>query len=132
MPVHYEYISNKQGVIITASGDVTGEDFIKVIKLVFSDEKNIRGYKYGLVDYTQLVNFDISLTQIADLANIHIESSKVNPGIIVGFAINKPFIHGLVRVWMAYATITGWRLNIKKTVPEIQSWIEGQLSQDQA
>ena len=130
MPVHYEYIDNKQGVIITALGIVEGEEFINVIKELFSHKETIQNYKYGLVDYTQLDKFDISITQISELANIHIESSKLNPEIIVGFAIIKPVIHGLVRVWMAYATITGWRVNIKKTVPDIKRWIDSQLAQN--
>ena len=129
MPVSYEYVDNKQGVIITAVGDVDGAEFINKMREIFSDAQTIQNYKYGLVDYTQLGKFDISLNQIAELASIHIESSKINPKIIVGFAIDKPLIHGLVRVWMAYATITGWQLNIKKTVPEIKSWIDEQVVQ---
>ena len=127
MPVTCQYVDHKQGVIITASGNVDGEEFINKIAELFTDEKTIQNYKFGLVDLTQLEKFDISLTQIANLANLHIEASKNNRNIIVGFAINKRFVHGLVRVWMSYASITGWQSNIEKTVPEIKDWIDNEF-----
>lgn len=129
MPVTYQYVENKQGVIITATGVVDGVEFINKIEEIFSDEQTIRNYKYGLVDYTQLDKFNISIPQIATLAKVHIEASKYNPDIIVGFAINKAVIYGLVRVWMTYALFTGWKVNIKKTVPEIRNWINEKYAQ---
>lgn len=42
MPVTYEFVDNKEGVIITSVGDITGEEFINIIREIFSDEETIR------------------------------------------------------------------------------------------
>ena len=129
MPVTCQYENNKQGVIITAVRTVDGEELIHNMKELFSDEQTIRNYRYGLNDFTQLEKFNISLTQISTLADLHIDVSKINPNIIVGFAISKPFIHGLVSIWKVYAEITGWQVNITKTLPEIRDWIDRKSAQ---
>lgn len=130
MPVTYQYVDNKQSVVIKAVGAVDGEDFVNTMVELFSDEQTIRNYRYGLNDFTRLEMFNISLTQIYSLAELHIEASKINPNIIVGFAIEKRFVYSLVMIWKAYAQITGWQVNIKKTLPEIRNWIDNTLVQD--
>ena len=129
MPVTYQYENDKQGVIITAVGAIDGEDFIHNMKELFSDDQATRNYRYGLNDFTQLEKFNISLPQISTLADLHINVSKINPNIIVGFAISKSFIHGLVNVWKVYAEITGWQVNITKTLPEIRDWVDRKPTQ---
>ena len=130
MPITFQYENNKQDVIITVTGIVTGEEFLHKMNELFSDEQAIRNYRSGLNDFTQLEKFNISPGQIISLAKLHNKASTVNPNIIVGFAINKPVIHGLVRIWMAYAAFTNWQVNIKKTLPEIENWINSKLAQN--
>lgn len=124
MPTTFQYENNQQGIIVTAVGTVDGEDFLKKMEEFFSDEQKIRNYKYGINDFTQVEKYNISPSQIFSLAKLHIMASKINQDIVVGFAINKPVVHGLVRIWMAYAEMTGWRVNIEKTLPEIRIWVD--------
>jgi len=130
MGVTFQYEKNKQGLIVTAIGIVDGKEFLDKMKEFFSDEQAIQSYRYGLNDFTQLEKFNISSKQIFSLAKLHTKASKINQNLIVGFAINKPIIYGLVRIWMAYASATGWQVNIKKTLPEIESWIDRILTQN--
>lgn len=130
MAVSFQHEDNKQGVIVTAVGIVDGKEFLEKMEEFFSDEQTVRNYKYGLNDFTQVEKFDISSGQIFSLAKIHIKASKINPNLIVGFAVTKPFLYGIVRIWMAYAATTGWYINIEKTLPEIKNWINKNLSQD--
>ena len=131
MALTFHYENNKQGLIITAKGIVDGKDFLNNMKQFFSDEQIVRNYRYGLNDFTQLEKFNISPSQIYSLAKLHIKASKINSNIIVGFAIHKTIIYGLVRIWTGYPSITGWRVNIEKTVPEIRNWIDTELIQNE-
>lgn len=127
MPLTFQLENNKQGVLVIADGVITGEEFLTEMEEFFSDEQTIRSYRYGLNDFTQLDKFNISAGQIFSMAKLHIKASKINPDLIVGFAIKKPLIYGLVRIWVAYAGITGWDVNIKKSMPEIREWIDKRL-----
>ena len=129
MPVTVQYESSNQGVVISAAGTVEGEDFINTMAELFSDEQAIRNYRYGLNDFTRLDKFNISLSQISSLADLHIGVSKINPDIVVGFAISNTFIRGLVNVWKVYAEITGWKVHITKTFPEIRAWLKNEISE---
>jgi len=130
MAVTFQYENNKQGIIVTAIGRVDGKEFLNKMEEFFSDPQTIRNYRYGLNDFTQLEKFDISSKQLFSLAKLHRKASKFNTNLIVGFAINKPFIYGIVRIWMAYAAATGWQINIEKTLPEIKSWINRNSTPD--
>ena len=127
MPVTIQYENNKEGIIVTAKGIVNGREFVEKLGEYFQDDEIIQNYRYGLNDFTQVEKFNISPNQIFSLAKIHIKASKVNQNIIVGFAINKPFIYGMVRIWQGYASITGWKIHIEETLPEIQRWIANNL-----
>jgi len=127
MPVEYEYHDNRQGVLIRAWGNVDGSDMISSMRRIFSDDETIRNYRYGIVDYSNIATFNISHDQIFSLAKIHIEASKINPHIIVGFAIEKPLVYGLVRIWMVYANMTGWKVNIEKDLESITRWVKENL-----
>jgi len=127
MAVIFQYENDKQGIIVTAIGIVEGKEFLNKMRESFSDEQTIRNYRYGLNDFTQVEKFNISSSQLFSLAKLHIKASKINTNLIVGFAINKPFLYGIVRVWMAYAATTGWQINIEKTLPEIKGWISAKL-----
>lgn len=128
MPVKYEYLDNKQGVLIRATGTTEGIDLIRTMEDIFKDEVILTNYKYGICDFSDIEKFNISYEQIYSLATIHLDASKLNPQIVVGFAINKPLVYGLVRVWMVYAEMTGWKLNIEKDFPTIKKWVEEKLS----
>ena len=128
MPVEYEFLDKNKGVLIRGYGHVEGVDMIKAMQEIFNDEETIKSFKYGIVDYSEVDNFNISHDQIFSLSMIHIDASKLNPNIVVGFAINKPLIYGLVRIWMVYANMTGWTVNIKKDLPAIQKWVNESVS----
>ena len=127
MPVNYEYLINKQGVLIRAYGIVAGMDLVKNMENIFKDTNSTRNYIYGICDFSNIEKFNISHDEIFALSIIHIRASKVNPQIVAGFAINKSIVYGLVRIWMVYAETTGWKLNIKKDLPSIQKWTEETL-----
>lgn len=131
MPVEFEYLDNSRGVLIRAFGDVAGVDLIKTMNMVFNDEATTINYTHGICDFTGIENFDISHKQIFSLSEIHVQASKLNPHIVVGFAINKPLVYGLVRVWMVYATITGWKVHIEKELDAITGWVKDNLPTDQ-
>ena len=128
MAVIFQYENNKQAIIVTAVGTVDGKEFLQKMEEFFSDEQTIRNYKYGLNDFTKVEKFNITSNQLFSLAKLHIKASKINQNLIVGFAINKSFLYGIVRIWMAYAVTTGWRINIERTIPEINDWVKQQLT----
>ena len=127
MSVKYIFEDDGRGVVISADGAVQGSEMLSVMSEIFANEEDIRKYQYGIVDYSQIDTLDISHNQIFALAEIHITASKVNPNIVVGFAITKSLIYGLVRIWMVYANMTGWKVNIKKDIRSIRQWIEENL-----
>lgn len=128
MPVEYDILDDGKGVLIRGFGNVEGIDMINAMKEIFDDEETIKNFRYGICDYSEIEHFNITHDQIFSLSMIHIDASKENPDIVVGFAINKPLIYGLVRIWMVYANLTGWTVNIKKDLSSIQKWVEKQLS----
>ena len=49
MPVDYEFLDNKKGVLIRGSGNVEGIDMINTMKEIFQDEETIKNFKYGFI-----------------------------------------------------------------------------------
>ena len=129
MPVDYKFTEEKQGVMIAASGHVLGEDLIITMEQIFKDDNLTRNYKYGICDFSRIEKFDISHDQIFLMSKIHLRAAKLNRKITVGFAINKPFIYGLVGMWMVAATMTGWKVHVESDFEEIKYWINKQYTE---
>ena len=127
MSVDFQHIDDKRGVLISAVGDVLGKDLVAAMKIIFSEEDTIKKYKFGICDFSRIEKFDISKNEIFSLSKIHVKASKVNSNIIVGFAINKPVVYGLVGIWMISATMTGWKVHIEYDLPSIKNWVEKNL-----
>ncbi len=127
MTVQVKYIEDRAGVIITAFGHVTGDQMIGAMTEIFSDEEKTKGYRYGLCDFTRIETVDMPPEKIVALSRIHIEASKWNQDIVVGFAITSPTVYGLVRVWEVYAELTHWKVHITRSRKETETWIQAQL-----
>ena len=131
MSIAFHFENQNKGIIVKASGIADGKEFLEKMKESFSDEEVIRNYRYGINDFTQLEKFNISSHQIFSLAKLHIKASRINRNLVVGFAIKKPLIYGLVRIWEALAEATGWEVNIEETVPAIRDWVEEALARQE-
>jgi len=127
MPVDVSFSHNNTGAIITASGYVSGEDLIQAISQVFLDETTTRTYRFGLVDFSTIDTLDMSVQQIIDLSKTHVAASKWNKDIVVCFAINKDVVYGLVRIWQAYAELTGWEIRLTRSLEETKEWLSNKL-----
>jgi len=128
MPVEVTYLHNNSGVVITGLERVTGSELITVMKDIFSDKEKTMAYRYGLVDFSGSEKMDISVAQIVELSKIHIQASKWNSDISVGFAIRNTFIYGLVSIWQIYAKHTNWKIRLTRSVDETREWLEKELN----
>ncbi|RJR16451.1 MAG: hypothetical protein C4581_10185 [Nitrospiraceae bacterium] len=107
---------------------MTGNDLISAMKDIFSDREKTMAYRYGLVDFSKNEQMDISVAQIVELSKIHVQASKWNSNIVVGFAIRNTFIYGLVSIWQIFARHTNWKIRLSRSLDENREWLEKELN----
>lgn len=128
MPLEIKYLHNNSGVVITGRDTVTGSELISAMKDIFSDREKSMAYRYGLVDFSGNEQMDISVAQIVELSKIHVQASKWNSNIVVGFAIRNTFIYGLVSIWQIFARHTNWKIRLSRSLDENREWLEKELN----
>ena len=64
MPIEIEYLDDGLGVLLTGHGIVTGEDINRSNNQIFSSEEKMIKHKYGLIDYSNITQFEVATSEV--------------------------------------------------------------------
>ena len=101
MTVQVKYLENGIGIVINASGIVTGEEVIEAHKEMYN-EKNFKKRKYKIVDRTDCTKYQVYPEDIVKIVEMDDEASRINPNLIIAVISTTPLQHGMTRMWQAY------------------------------
>ena len=124
MPIEVKYLDAGKGVVLTASGIVTGEDFIEASNEIFSRDLAAEPYLYAVVDFDGSNGTNISTSQLREIANRDLLASRYLPKGVVGIYANNDLPFALARIWQILVESSGWETRIFRSRPEAVSWVK--------
>ncbi len=126
MPLNLKYIDDAKGIYVTLEGKVTLDD-LKAGALEAYSEEHIQNQIYQIIDFTSCSSFDLSSSDMQEIAKIDIEASKINPNIKIAIIAPSDLAFGMCRVYEAYADETGFDIMVLRSREEAASWIQEKL-----
>ena len=131
MPIEIKYLDDGIGILFIGKGTVTGEDIINANRQIFSSEEKMLKNKYGLIDYSDIVQFEVSNPEIEIIASQDLEVSKYISSGVVAVVAKKDYVFGINRMWETIAEITGiqWETMVFKAREDAEAWINERVKE---
>ena len=123
MSINLKFTDDKQGIYVTLEGKVTLEDFKVGASEAYSEE-NIHTQNYQIIDFTNCSSFDLSSSDMQEIAIIDKEASKVNPDIKIAIIAPTDVAFGMSRVYEAYADETGFDIMVFRNSEDVEAWLK--------
>ena len=123
MPIIIKSTDGGLGFIMKGEGVVTGQEILDGLAKRFSSEEKIRRYLYGISDYTEVKQFQISSAEVKLVAEKDKQVAIINPNLVMAIAAPQDIMFGLSRMFRAYARETGWVVGVFRSLEEAQSSI---------
>ena len=129
MTIRVEYLDKGLGVLYVSEGIVTGDDIINSNREVFSSEDKMKNYKYGLIDYSNITQFNVSNSEIETIVSQEKEASKFIVDPILAVIATKDLEFGLSRMWETIVEISGiqWETMIFRDREKAEIWIKDRI-----
>ena len=126
MPIKIEYLDNGIGFIFIGEGVITGDDIINSNKIIFSSKERMRKYKYGLIDYSNITQFNVSNPEIEIIASQDKKASKYIPDGVLAVTAKKDLEFGLTRMWEMIVENSGvqWETMVFRLRQDAEAWIK--------
>ena len=124
MSINLKFTDDKQGIYVTLEGKVTLEDFKVGASEAYSEE-NVHIQNYQIIDFTNCSSFDLSSSDMQEIARIDKEASKINPNIRIAIIAPTDVAFGMSRVYEAYADETGFDIMVFRNSEVVEDWIHG-------
>ena len=124
MPIDIKDADNGLGIIITASGFLSEDDFFNVGRrvLIKNGDKSYK-FKYCLWVYTKTNQIDFSSPAIEQIAKMFTKAIKVNPEAIVATVANQDLAYGISRMFEALVFEEDLDINVFKSKEDAEEWI---------
>ena len=126
MSLNLKFTNNKQGIYVTLEGKVTLEDIKSGAAEAYS-EKNIPTHKYQIIDFTNCSSFDLSSSDMQEIARIDIAASETNSDIKIAIVAPTDVAFGMSRLYEVYADETGFDIMVFRNAKDAETWIQEKL-----
>ena len=126
MPIRVNDLDNGLGFIFIGEGLITGEDIIDSNKIIFSSIERMKKIKYGLIDYSDITQFNVSSSEIGTIASQDKKASKYIPDGVLAVTAKKDLVFGLTRMWEMIVENYGipWETMVFRSRPDAEAWIK--------
>ena len=124
MPIESRDVDGGRGVLITASGAVSGQDYLEFHRdhLTQTPER-FRKYRFSLSDYRTVTDVEVPSAAIQEVAGLCRNAAEVNPDIVVGLVTGRDLVFGLGRMWQLLTEGIDWETRVFKSMEEARGWI---------
>jgi hypothetical protein len=128
MPVDITY-NEDGGIVLTASGKLTGEEIVKANETIYATEERIRSIKYQLCDFTGVeAAGDFDQDAVRALAEQDKIAARVNPDMVVALVAKKDSLFGFSRMWQTFTDESLAETQVFRTVVEAKAWLREKLT----
>ncbi len=129
MPIEISYLDNGTGVLHIGTGTVTGQDVFESKNFTFSSQERVRQYRYGLIDYSQVNDLNVSSKELEAVAALDKKVATIVPGAFVAIVAEKDVVFGLARMWEAYMHGAGWETHVFRSRTQAEDWIKARVQE---
>jgi hypothetical protein len=121
VPVTLRYREEGRGVVLIASGTVTGAELLAVNSEIYAPER-LSVLEYQLTDFSQADAVEISGDEIRRLAAEDARAAREKPGLVVVVVPKTE----LSRMWAGNVEVSGARIEprICRTLQAAEEWLE--------
>ena len=128
MPIEILELDEGLGNVIIGEGFLSSKEYYNSLTEHLSKpDKQLHKYIYSILDFTQVTNYQIKLTDIHKIATQSIHVSKINPHVIVGIAASSSINFGIARIWASLASTTGWTIKVFRNRNDLDLWIQQKI-----
>ena len=128
MPVSISLAEQDRGVLLLATGAVTGADLLAENERFFSASMDgFAAADYWYSDYSDVAFGEISAEHMHALSVVAETAGARNPGLVVALVAQGDLAFGLARMWERLAEQTGWRVGVRRDRAEAVAWLERML-----
>ena len=124
MPIDVKYLDGGKGTLFVGNGFVTGKDILMANEEIFSSEEKTRRYRYALTDFSSVDDFDVSTSDIEEIARTNMSVAEILPDYIVAVVAQKDVSFGLSRMWQIHLGKSTWETKVLRTDGEAKAWIK--------
>lgn len=124
MPIEIKYCDGGKGVIVTASGVTTGDEFIAVDNEVFSRDLGAQPYRYIFVDMDHSRAMEVSTEQLRRIANHHLTVSRQLPHLVIAVYAKDDLPFANARMWEVFVEGTGWDTRVFRVKSDAVNWVK--------
>jgi hypothetical protein len=129
MPIFVKITDGGLGFIMKGEGIITGQELLDAVSYRFASEERIKNYVYGISDYTEVTDSQISSAEVKIVAERDKKVAAINPNLVIAIAAPKDVMFGLSRMFQVYAEETGWDITVYRNLEEAQSKIREKIKE---
>jgi hypothetical protein len=129
MPIFVKITDGGLGFIMKGEGIITGQELLDAVSYRFASEERIKHYVYGISDYTEVTDSQISSAEVKIVAEKDKKVAAINPNLVIAIAAPKDVMFGLSRMFQVYAEETGWDITVYRNLEEAQSKIREKIKE---
>jgi len=127
MPIEIRYQDNGTGVIHIGTGRIAGKDILDAKSATFASEKRTARYRYGLIDYSQVEDLDISRNELESVAARDKKAAMIAPAVFVAIVVGKDLVYGLARMWQVFIGDAGWETQVFRSRSDAEAWVRERI-----
>jgi len=127
MPYISSFVDDGKGLLKKGSGIVTGAEMFAIAMQDPMDEEAARKLHYGLVDFSEVTDMQVTPTHIRQLVEINRKMASLTPGALVAVIAPDAMSYAISRLWHSFAEDLGWKANVFHARPDAIAWLRKQL-----
>lgn len=128
MGVELQYLNDNRGVVITASGKVTGEAAVGAVRRVNALAVTSQPIYYVFSDCNRITSVSISIGDLAKAAECAIEAAKIGTERVVALFAGDEFMYRLALIYKVFIEQTGWEVWAFRDRAEAVAWLRSRVA----
>ena len=131
MPIKVKYLDNGLGVLFIGEGIVTGDDIINANRKIFSSVEKMKKYKYGLIDYSRITQFNVSTSEVEIIASQDMKASLFITDGVLAITAEQDFEFGINRMWEITVESSGlpWETTVFRDRDAAKKWVKQKVKE---
>jgi hypothetical protein len=130
MGLKLEYLNDNRGVVVTASGKVTGEAVVDVVRQINAFAVTTQPICYAFTDCDRITAISVTIGDLARAAACAIEAARTcETERVVALFAEDPFMYRLALIYKAFIEQTGWEVWAFQDRAKALSWLRSRAAE---
>ena len=128
MPHQIGAESNPNGIVISFSGVISGDEILALNARLISEEL-FSQRRYEIWDFSQAIRLDITTEELRSVSMQDVTPSKINPNLKIAIVGQPSFFGGKDRVFLIFEEVwTAYEAKVFLEIEAAREWVTGQSS----